>query len=244
MDQEVINLLRDYLDNGKTPLTHARERKIIFWYDEKQVYVDTIDELKDVFDNTELIKYNQNSFEIRYRIEVEETQKNFIIYCPFAEKKKAENPLLDLQSANQDFVFNPDQTTMWIKELGLSDLDREYVKDNQKFFKDKRRRAKFADFSGFESKSGININWIASAVLLGAKTGSKDDLFKRLFVEIYEKTKNGDDFLKFSNSAFMVDEINHYFGADLKSYDDLPNFFKSLIFTYFKGDGLLRIFSI
>ena len=236
MDQEVINLLRDYLDNGKTPLTHARERKIIFWYDEKQVYVDTIDELKDVFDNTELIKYNQNSFEIRHRIEVEETKKNFIIYCPFAEKKKAENPLLDLQSANQDFVFNPDQTTMWIKELGLSDLDREYVKDNQKFFKDKRRRAKFADFSGFESKSGININWIASAVLLGAKTGSKDDLFKRLFVEIYEKTKNGDDFLKFSNSAFMVDEINHYFGADLKSYDDLPNFFKSLIFTYFKGD--------
>ena len=72
MDQEVINLLRDYLDNGKTPLTHARERKIIFWYDEKQVYVDTIDELKDVFDNTELIKYNQNSFEIRHRIEVEE----------------------------------------------------------------------------------------------------------------------------------------------------------------------------
>ena len=63
MNDEVMDLLRSYVFQDDL----SRERKIIFWYDEKEAYKDEIDNL--VFtDDIELIKYDNNSFWIRYHI--------------------------------------------------------------------------------------------------------------------------------------------------------------------------------
>ena len=64
----------------------SRTRKIIFWYDPKKEYESTIDKLE--LDNTEIIKYDKNSFWIRYHIEREELSKNIIIYFIYINSKE------------------------------------------------------------------------------------------------------------------------------------------------------------
>ena len=111
MFDEVLELLKDTLNGAFSRDTERkRTRKIIFWYDPKQDYADFINELE--LDNTEIIKYDNNSFWIRYHIEKEELNKNIIIYLPFERKKGIDNDLLDLETANSDLLFNPDSTTM------------------------------------------------------------------------------------------------------------------------------------
>ena len=54
----------------------SRNRKIIFWYDAKKDYEELLKELE--LENTEIIKYDNNSLWIRYHIEKEELNKNIV----------------------------------------------------------------------------------------------------------------------------------------------------------------------
>ena len=106
MSDEVKELLLSLINQ---PNTKSRNRKIIFWYDPSKEYTDSIDDLI-TSDNIELIKYKENSFWIRYHIEKEVPDKDIIIYFDSERKKGVENPLLDLETSNSDFIFNPDNS--------------------------------------------------------------------------------------------------------------------------------------
>ena len=232
MNDEVMDLLRSYVFQDDL----SRERKIIFWYDEKESYKEEIDNL--VFtDDIELIKYDNNSFWIRYHIEVEEPSKNFIIYLPFDRKKGLDNDLLDLESSNTNYLFNPDQTTMWLKELNLKDEKTIYnlVKKNQKFFKDKKRRNKFNEFD-IEEKNADNINLIILSSLLNLKSISLDEIFKNIIICYYDDKKKFDELIKWCDKEYLVDLFNNYFGSTITDLDDIELLFKSLIFSYFASD--------
>ena len=232
MNDEVMDLLRSYVFQDDL----SRERKIIFWYDEKEVYKEELDSL--IFsDDIELIKYDNNSFWIRYHIEIEEPTKNFIIYLPFDRKKGLDNDLLDLESSNSNYLFNPDQTTMWLKELRLKDDKVIYnlVKKNQKFFKDKKRRTKFNEFD-IEEKNEDNINLIIISSLLNIKTISLDEIFKTIIISYYDDKKKYEDLIKWSDEEFLIELFNSYFGTSLSDLDEIELLFKSLIFTYFASD--------
>ena len=89
MFDEVLELLKDTLKGAFTRYSEKekeRKRKIIFWYDSKEEYLDFVNELD--LEDTEVIKYDNNSFWIRYHIEKEELDKNIIIYLPFDRKKR------------------------------------------------------------------------------------------------------------------------------------------------------------
>ena len=232
MNEEVMDLLRSYIFQDDL----SRERKVIFWYDEKEAYKDEIDNL--VFtDDIEFIKYDNNSFWIRYHIEVEEPDKNFIIYLPFDRKKGLDNDLLDLEASNVNYLFNPDQTTMWLKELNLKDDKNIYnlVKKNQKFFKDKKRRNKFNEFD-IEEKNDDNINLIILSSLLNIKTISLDELFKNIIVSYYDDRKKYDELIKWCDNEFLLNLFNNYFGASITNFDEIELLFKSLVFSYFASD--------
>ena len=232
MNDDVMDLLRSYVFQDDL----SRERKIIFWYDEKEAYKEEIDNL--VFtDDIELIKYDNNSFWIRYHIEVEEPTKNFIIYLPFDRKKGLDNDLLDLESSNSNYLFNPDQTTMWLKELGLKDEKVIYnlIKKNQKFFKDKKRRNKFNEFD-LDEKNEDNINLIILSTLLNIKTISLDEIFKNIIISYYDDKKKYEELLKWSDNEFLIELFNSYFGSTLSDLNEIELLFKSLIFSYFASD--------
>ena len=164
MNNDVQELLVQFLlqDN-----TRDRKRKIIFWYDEKQEYSEDIDDI--VLSDTEIIKYDNNSFWIRYHIEKEIPDKNVLIYLPFAKKKGLDNDLLDLESANEDYIFNPDSTTMRINNLGLTNEERSIIKKYEKFFKYKKRELRFKEFE-IDVKDNSNIDNIVTACLLNLQS--------------------------------------------------------------------------
>ena len=231
MYDEVLELLKDTLNGAFSRDTERkRTRKIIFWYDPKQDYADFVNELE--LDNTEIIKYDNNSFWIRYHIEKEELNKNIIIYLPFERKKGIDNDLLDLETANSDLLFNPDSTTMRLKNLGLTEDCRNIINKYAKFFGNKKRENEFKNFD-IEEKDNDNIDLIITAILLNIKSINEDEILKEILKCYYEDQKRYEELFKFGSEEFILNLFNNTFGTSISSPEELPEVYKSLIFTYF-----------
>ena len=231
MFEEVLELLKDTLNGAFSRDTERkRTRKIIFWYDPKQAYIDFINELE--LDNTEIIKYDNNSFWIRYHIEKEELNNNIIIYLPFERKKGIDNDLLDLETANSDLLFNPDSTTMRLKNFGLTEDCRNIINKYAKFFGNKKRENEFKNFD-IEEKDNDNIDLIITAILLNIKSINEDEILKEILKCYYEDQKKYEELFKFGSEEFILNLFNNTFGTSISSSEELPEVYKSLIFTYF-----------
>lgn len=231
MFDEVLELLKDTLNGAFSRDTERqRTRKIIFWYDSKKEYEEFINELE--LDNTEIIKYDNNSFWIRYHIENEELDKNIIIYLPFERKKGVDNDLLDLETANSDLLFNPDSTTMRLKNLGLTEDCRKIVSKYAKFFGNKKREQDFKNFD-IDDKNPDNIDLIITAILLNIKSINEDDILKEIIRNYYTDEKRYEDLFKFGSQEFVLGLFNDTFGTKVENYEELSDVYKSLIFTYF-----------
>ena len=231
MFDEVLEILKDTLNGAFSRDTERkRTRKIIFWYDPKQDYADFINELE--LDNTEIIKYDNNSFWIRFHIEKEELNKNIIIYLPFERKKGIDNDLLDLETANSDLLFNPDSTTMRLKNLELTEDCRNIINKYAKFFGNKKRENEFKNFD-IEEKNNDNIDLIITAILLNIKSINEDEILKEILKCYYEDQKRYEELFKFGSEEFILSLFNNTFGTSISSSEELPEVYKSLIFTYF-----------
>lgn len=231
MFDEVLELLKDTLKGAFSRDTERkRTRKIIFWYDSKQEYQDFINELE--LEDTEIIKYNNNSFWIRYHIEKEELNKNIIIYLPFERKKGIDNDLLDLETSNSDLLFNPDSTTMRLKNLGLTEDCRKIISKYAKFFGNKKRETEFKNFD-IEEKNNDNIDLIITAIMLNIKSINEDDILKEIIKYYFEDDKKYEELFKFGSEEFILGLFNDTFGSSVSSYEELPEVYKSLVFTYF-----------
>lgn len=231
MFDEVLELLKDTLKGAFSRDTERkRTRKIIFWYDSKQEYQDFINELE--LEDTEIIKYDNNSFWIRYHIEKEELNKNIIIYLPFERKKGIDNDLLDLETSNGDLLFNPDSTTMRLKNLGLTEDCRNVIKKYAKFFGNKKRETEFKNFD-IDEKNTDNIDLIITAILLNIKSINEDEILKEIVKYYFEDEKKYEELFKFGNEEFILGLFNDTFGVSINSYEELEEVYKSLVFTYF-----------
>ena len=176
MFEEVKELLISMLNSSFSATSEkSRNRNIIFWYDPNKDYEELLNELE--LENTEIIRYDNNSLWIRYHIEKEELNKNIVIYLPFERQKGVNNELLDIETANSDLIFNPDSTTMRLKNLGLSDECRAVIKKYNRFFNNKIRENDFKVFD-IEDKNNENIDYIITAILLGIKSINVDDIIK------------------------------------------------------------------
>lgn len=231
MFEEVKELLISMLNSRFSATSEkSRNRKIIFWYDPKKDYEELLNELE--LENTEIIRYDNNSLWIRYHIEKEELNKNIVIYLPFERQKGVNNELLDIETANSDLIFNPDSTTMRLKNLGLSDECRVVIKKYNRFFNNKIRENDFKEFD-IEDKNSENIDYIITAILLGIKSINIDDIIKNIIKIYYDDKKRYEALFKFGNEEFILNLINKYFGSKITSTEEMKNVFKSLVFTYF-----------
>lgn len=231
MFEEVKELLISMLNSSFSATSEKnRKRKIIFWYDAKKDYEELLDELE--LEDTEIIKYDNNSLWIRYHIEKEELDKNIVIYLPFERQKGINNELLDIETANSDLLFNPDSTTMRLKNLGLNDDCRTVIKKYNRFFNNKTRESDFKEFD-IEDKNNDNIDYIITSILLGIKSINIDDIIKNIIKIYYDDKKKYEALFKFGNEEFILNLINNYFGSKITSPEDIEYVFKSLVFTYF-----------
>ena len=230
-------MLLDLINNKEINEIKSIDRKVIFWYDADQAYTSVIQKIKKEIDNEdiEILIFDNNSFGIRYNIEIKEPKKNFVIYFPYAKKKDSENLLLDLENASgYELYFNPDDTTKLIIDLGLIEDNRNIIMQNKKFFGNQTRMQKFKDF--IAPKNNNTINYIITSVILGIKSITEDDILKNIVKTYvandakYTKLKN------FGNEKFILELFNKNFGTDIKKYSEIDELLEKLIFTYFFED--------
>ncbi len=228
--EEVINHLKEIL---YCPFNRedekSRTRKIIFWYDPKKEYESTIDKLE--LDNTEIIKYDKNSFWIRYHIEREELSKNIIIYFPFDRRNNLDNDLLDLEVSNSDLVFNPDMVNIKLRSLCLKNEFRPLIIKYEKFFANNKRLIEFKNFD--IEKNVNNFDLVVTSVLLKIKTINEDEILKEIIKSYYFNENKYEELFKFGNMEFILDLFNNYFGSEVTDYKELSNLYEEIIISYF-----------
>ena len=228
--EEVINHLKEILYNPfNREDEKSRTRKIIFWYDSKKEYESTIDELE--LDNTEIIKYDKNSFWIRYHIEREELSKNIIIYFPFDRRNNLDNDLLDLEVSNSDLIFNPDMVSIKLRSLGLKSECRPLIIKYEKFFANNKRLIEFKNFD--IEKNANNFDLIVTSILLKIKTINEDEILKEIIKSYYFNENKYEELFKFGNTEFILDLFNNYFGSEVTNYKELSNLYEEIILSYF-----------
>lgn len=229
------NLLIDFMKINENDENRCLNRKIVFWYDAEKAYTKVIDLIKEEIDdeNNEVIVFNNNGIQIRYHIEIEEPNKNFVIYISSERKMEMQNDLLDLDSSSgNELYFNPDTTTKYLIELGLTDENRNAIIENKKFFQNQLRRTKFKEFDA--PKNNSTINYIIVSVLLGIKSISEDEILKNIVKEYLTGDMSKMKQLKsFANEDFIFNLFNKNFGTQIKDFEDFDILLNNLVLTYF-----------
>ena len=96
-------------------------RNIVFWYDEKKEWENKIGLLE--LHNAEILYSDgNNQFELKYKIEHENPDKNYLIYAPLAKPEPNKNHLLDILLYSRE--FKADGLSMFADELNI---DKKYL---------------------------------------------------------------------------------------------------------------------
>lgn len=118
--------------------------RIIFWYDEKEEFVDQYQELN--LSKVEKIYVEGNEFEVKHRVSKQAPEGKFLLYFTGEIPANEDNWLLDIELAHH--VFRTDQEAMFLQEMGLGYHFKDLVTEHLEFFKAKERRAKLKEFLG------------------------------------------------------------------------------------------------
>lgn len=113
-------------------------RRIIFWYDETQTFIEEIK--NDSFDNAKIVVYENNPFSIKTLLEIEDTKSNYLIYFPCKRPADVENWLLDILLYSEEYYA--DVVALTMRNLGLETSKlREVIQRHLSFFENKQRVA-------------------------------------------------------------------------------------------------------
>ena len=126
------------------PLPPYYKRRVVFWLDEEQEYIDKLDDFE--LQNASLIRLNgHNLFSVKKLLAHDDPYGNYVVYCPIAYEKLEDNWLLDVQLYSGT-PYRTDLVSQWMSEMHLfeSQANRQLVRHYQKFFNAKDRRAKVA----------------------------------------------------------------------------------------------------
>ena len=166
MDTEKI--IQDLNRRFAAPLPEFYKRRVIFWYDEDKEFVDQVNDIS--LDNAKIIKATgSNSFTLKKLLAMDDTGSNYLVYCPFVPSSQEENQLLNIELYSGE-PFRADLYSIWMDEMRLpSSLNlRSQVRNYQKFFKSRERRAKTAAFADNINRTA-HFHLAVLAVVCGAR---------------------------------------------------------------------------
>lgn len=125
---------------AKKPRT-GQKRNIVFWYNGDGKFQEQLPGLQEQLTDAEIVTYTgSNSFNLKHKIEVENPEKNFLVYVPTFKPAPADNYLLDMYMYSQE--FEADVATIYMRELGIKNPALfETVKQYEAFFGNQKRIA-------------------------------------------------------------------------------------------------------
>ena len=125
------------LTQGLRQAFFTESHRIVFWYDADQAFIGELAQL-DLPDVEVLNMQGESSFGIKLRLELEDTQRKYLLYFPWAEPDAADDWLLDIKLYSRSFFA--DRVSMIFNELGLQQQSlREHLARRERFLASKSR---------------------------------------------------------------------------------------------------------
>ena len=145
MDNQSLQSIQSKL-NGE----FAQEgRKIVFWYDERKEWVNEIEKIE--LQNAEVLySYGNNQFELKYIIEHENPDKNYLIYSQLPKPDPNKDHLLDILLYSRE--FKADSLSMFMDELSIAKRHQGLLEKYGFFFRNAVNQESFKalDISNFD----------------------------------------------------------------------------------------------
>ncbi len=135
LNKNAMSTIDDNLNNAFC------KNRVVFWYDELGESREQFDEVE--LPNVEKVTVEHNAFAIKYRILRLEKEQKFLLYFPHKRPDNADNWLLDIELSN--FVFDTEQSALFLQEMGLGYTYKELVQQHIGFFGARERRQQFME---------------------------------------------------------------------------------------------------
>lgn len=117
-------------------------RKLVFWYDANAEFSEDVDSM-ELMNAKVLHLEKDNQFYIKYFLECEDKNTNYLVYAPFAKPNIRENHLEDTIRYSKEFFA--DRASLLALDLGIDEKYKPVLQHYIKFFANKDRTQKFYD---------------------------------------------------------------------------------------------------
>ena len=187
---EVIHLNIEQIESAlqdafNEPLKSGEQRRIIFWVDKDQEFIDEIEQM--IIDGVHIQKLtNNNQFYMKHLLEEEDTSSHYLIYTNL-ELNSEDNWLYDIMLYSK--TFYADRISLVINALQIDPSLRMIIKKYEKFFNNKERFKKFQDFN-LTNYTEESIELAIMCVLCGIKTLDFESVLKMVLMDTLEDTEN------------------------------------------------------
>lgn len=228
MNEELVNGLRKLLS-----APNSVGRHIVTWYDEDGENAQYLDEIKEALGDVEIIVFNDNPLFVRHYVLHEAVKDNIIIYRPTEQPDYTSNQLLDIELANAHDVFIPDESTLTLTALGLSEGYRNTVKRNGRFFKNQKRQRDVRKL--FPVGEPEDLQMAIYATLFDAEDKRLERVLAAIFVKYQQSREEFINSLKFVDNDALKELLSDYFGMQVANLENLDALWDSVLISYFKS---------
>ncbi|MFJ7848154.1 BREX-1 system phosphatase PglZ type A [Peribacillus sp. NPDC097224] len=167
------------------PLKDGEQRKIVFWVDKDEEFIEEIGQLE-----IDGVKFqtlsNHNQFYIKHLLEEEDPTSSYLIYTNL-ELGVEDNWLADTVLYSKTFFA--DRLSLILSELHIDPSLRATVKKHERFFNNKERFRKFQAF-GIESFTEETIELAIMSMLCNVKTPDFEAVLKAILMDSLDDNEN------------------------------------------------------
>ena len=165
-------------------------RKIIFWFDPNQDFLEEIDSL--VIQNAKIYHLeNDAQFKAKRLLEFEDTESNYLVYAPFTrwDDKDEDSHLLSVLKYSEEFSAN--RLAIVMSELAIPLKFQQTVEKYSSFFNAKDRIKSLGEFSTtLTINRSETLELMMMAVLLKSKSIRLNDLLREVLKSFTEGNPN------------------------------------------------------
>ena len=154
-------------------------RKLVFWYDANAEFIDDVDTLE--LNNAKVLHLEpDNQFYIKHFLECVDTTTHYLVYATFAKPSIRDNHLADTIRYSKEFFA--DRASLLVIDLGIEERYKFLLQKYSKFFANKDRTQKFADFE-MEKPNQSMIEIGLMSVLCKSKTASFEEVLRCILTD-------------------------------------------------------------
>ncbi|MCI1589803.1 BREX-1 system phosphatase PglZ type A [Heyndrickxia oleronia] len=179
---QIVSALQDIY---KEPLSDEEQRKIVFWVDKDEEFIEEISQL--ALDGVKVLTLSENNqFYTKHLLEEEDPTSSYLIYTNL-ELGVEGNWLADTVLYSNTFFA--DRVSLILSELQIDPSLRAVIKKYERFFNNKERFRKFQAF-GIEAYSEETIELAIMSVLCHVKTPDFEAVLKAILMDTLEDNDN------------------------------------------------------